>query len=79
MIAQQENYQKSGFQIAYRHIRYQAFGGGVAPSGIVELKTVPIDKLVLPVRPFFWELEERLLRSKGLTIKLSVNTEWKAQ
>ncbi|MBX9256166.1 GNAT family N-acetyltransferase [Desmonostoc muscorum CCALA 125] len=45
-IAQQENYQKSGFQIAYSHIRYEAFGGGVAPSGIVELKTVPIDKLV---------------------------------
>ncbi|MBD2778738.1 tubulin-like doman-containing protein [Iningainema tapete] len=34
---------------------------------------------VLPVRPFFWELEERLLRSKRLTIKLSVNTDGKAQ
>lgn len=45
-IAQQENYQKSGFQITYRHIRYQAVGGGVAPDGIVELKTVPFDKLV---------------------------------
>lgn len=46
VIAQQENYQKSGFQITYRHIRYEAVGGGVAPDGIVELKTLPFEKLV---------------------------------
>ncbi|WP_169154112.1 GNAT family N-acetyltransferase [Brasilonema bromeliae] len=46
VIAQQKNYQKSGFQITYRHIRYETVGGGLAPDGIVELKTVPFDKLV---------------------------------
>ena len=46
VLAQQENYQKSGFKIAYRHIRYEAKGGGVVPSGIVELKTVPFEKLL---------------------------------
>jgi ribosomal protein S18 acetylase RimI-like enzyme len=55
-IAQQHNYQKSGFQIAYRHLRYEAVGGGVTPddivpdgiiqNGIVELKTLPFAQLV---------------------------------
>jgi ribosomal protein S18 acetylase RimI-like enzyme len=55
-IAQQHNYQKSGFQIAYRHLRYQAVGGSIAPDDIipdaiipddsVELNTVPFDQLV---------------------------------
>lgn len=50
---QQENYKKSGFQIAYHNIRYQAVGGGVAPPGIVELKTVPFGKLVAYDRQLF--------------------------
>ncbi|MBN3924304.1 hypothetical protein, partial [Nostoc sp. NMS4] len=33
--------------------------------------------LLLPVRPFFRELEERLLRGKRLTTKLSINSSWK--
>ncbi|MEH2207232.1 MAG: GNAT family N-acetyltransferase [Nostoc sp.] len=53
VAAQQENYQKSGFKIAYRHIRYEAVGGGVVPDGIVELKTVPFDKLVAYAQEFF--------------------------
>ncbi|MDF5720545.1 MAG: GNAT family N-acetyltransferase [Rhizonema sp. PD37] len=52
-IAQLPNYQKSGFQITYRHIRYEAVGGGVMPSGIVELKTVPFEKLVAYNQEFF--------------------------
>ncbi len=52
-IAQQKNYQKSGFQITYRHIRYEAVGGGVVPDGIVELKTVPFEKLVAYDQEFF--------------------------
>jgi ribosomal protein S18 acetylase RimI-like enzyme len=61
-IAQQENYQKSGFQIAYRHIRYQAVGGGVAPDGIVELKTVPFDWLVAYEQKLFPAEREHFLR-----------------
>lgn len=46
VIAQQENYKKSGFQVAYNHIRYQGVGGGAVPADIVELKTIPFEELV---------------------------------
>ncbi|MCC6778022.1 MAG: hypothetical protein IT537_15525 [Hyphomicrobiales bacterium] len=44
MVAQQENYQRSGFALAYANIRY----GGVVPAsassrGIVPLADVPFD------------------------------------
>ena len=63
VIAQQDNYRKSGFAFAYRNIR---FGGMVAPrapavAGLVPLAEVPIgaieadDATVFPVpRPAFW-------------------------
>lgn len=53
VIAQQENYEKSGFQIAYNHIRYETVGGGVVPPGIVELRTVPFEELVVYDRQLF--------------------------
>ncbi|MBD2772359.1 GNAT family N-acetyltransferase [Iningainema tapete] len=62
VLAQQENYQKSGFQIAYRHIRYEAKGGGVVPEGIVELKTVPFEKLVAYDRQLFPAERKQFLR-----------------
>ena len=62
VIAQQKNYQKSGFQISYRHIRYQAVGGGVAPDSIVELKTVPFDQLVAYDQKLFPAEREQFLR-----------------
>ncbi|BAB77094.1 GNAT family N-acetyltransferase (plasmid) [Anabaena sp. FACHB-709] len=62
VIAQQENYKKSGFQIAYRHIRYQVVGDGVVPDGIVELKTVPFDQLVVYEQKLFPAERERFLR-----------------
>ncbi|MDF5732645.1 MAG: GNAT family N-acetyltransferase [Rhizonema sp. PD38] len=61
-LAQQENYQKSGFQIAYRHLRYEAKGGGVVPSGIVELKSVPFEKLLAYDQEFFPAERSQFLR-----------------
>ncbi|MDZ8032830.1 MULTISPECIES: GNAT family N-acetyltransferase [unclassified Nostoc] len=52
-VAQQDNYKKSGFKIAYNHIRYEGVGGGVVPAGIVDLKTVPFEDLVAYDRQFF--------------------------
>ena len=52
-VAQQDNYKKSGFQIAYNHIRYEGVGGGVVPAGIVDLKTVPFEDLLAYDRQFF--------------------------
>ncbi|KAB8331917.1 GNAT family N-acetyltransferase [Scytonema tolypothrichoides VB-61278] len=61
-IAQQKNYQKSGFQITYRHIRYEAVGGGLAPDGIVELKSVPFEKLVAYDQELFPAERKQFLR-----------------
>ncbi|MEC4815848.1 MAG: GNAT family N-acetyltransferase [Scytonema sp. PMC 1069.18] len=46
VIAQQQNYKKSGFQFAHNHVRYEGVGGGAVPDNIVELTTVPFDSLV---------------------------------
>ncbi|GAA4258662.1 GNAT family N-acetyltransferase [Azospirillum formosense] len=48
VVAQQDNYRKSGFALAYRNIRY----GGAPPAGtssaasLVDARTVPFDRLL---------------------------------
>ena len=37
VLAQQDNYRKSGFRLAYRNVRYEGVGGGQAPDGLVDL------------------------------------------
>src|SRR5262249_36701503 len=60
VIAQQGNYRKSGFKLAYRNIRYQGEGGGAEPSGLLDLSCVDFgeiaryDETVFPAaRPSF--------------------------
>lgn len=55
VVAQQENYKKSGFKLAYRNIRYEGIGGGEAPENpnIVELKTLPFETIDTYDQPFF--------------------------
>lgn len=64
VVAQQGNYQKSGFTLAYRNIRYQGTGGGSFPadSGIVRLSTLPFDEICVYDKPFFPDNRERFLR-----------------
>ncbi len=47
VVAQQDNYQKSGFKLAYRNIRYQGKGGVKAPddANIVELASLPFETI----------------------------------
>jgi ribosomal protein S18 acetylase RimI-like enzyme len=45
VIAQQGNYKKSGFKLAYRNIRHQGEGGGAKPSGLVDLSSVAFDEI----------------------------------
>ncbi|MBN2703413.1 MAG: GNAT family N-acetyltransferase [Pontiellaceae bacterium] len=55
VVAQQENYQKSGFILAYQNIRYQGTGGGqssVNPE-IVPLSSVVFEELCAYDQPFF--------------------------
>jgi ribosomal protein S18 acetylase RimI-like enzyme len=55
VVAQQENYRKTGFSLAYRNIRYQGIGGGPCPAapGIVPLATLPFGELCAYDKPFF--------------------------
>lgn len=55
VVAQQENYRKSGFEPAWRNIRYMGRGGGrsITGNGIVPLSEIPIDLLIDYDRPFF--------------------------
>jgi GNAT superfamily N-acetyltransferase len=55
VLAQQGNYRKSGFTLAYRNVRYQGTGGGSYPadSGVVRLSTIPFDEIVAYDQPFF--------------------------
>ncbi|UTV30253.1 GNAT family N-acetyltransferase [Photobacterium atrarenae] len=55
VVAQQDNYKKSGFQLAYRNIRYEGAGGGgpaLSPS-IVPLSALSIDQLQSYDQAFF--------------------------
>jgi hypothetical protein len=62
VVAQQDNYRRSGFALAYRNVRYggavpgQASGGtppGQAMGGLVDARTVPFDALVALDRTLF--------------------------
>jgi GNAT superfamily N-acetyltransferase len=47
VIAQQDNYQKSGFKLAYRNIRYEGLAGsGGKCENIVALETLPFQDVV---------------------------------
>ncbi len=46
VVAQQENYRKSGFQLAFRNIRQKGRGGGAAPPGLTDLAAIPIDEIL---------------------------------
>ncbi|MBE7380584.1 MAG: GNAT family N-acetyltransferase [Leptolyngbya sp. SIO1E4] len=56
VVAQQDNYLKSGFKLAYRNIRYEGRGDGVAAAPqaeLVPLTSLPIDTVIEYDRPFF--------------------------
>ena len=55
VVAQQDNYRKSGFSLAYRNIRYQGTGGSDYPADtrIVQLCEVPFEEVCRYDRPFF--------------------------
>jgi len=55
VVAQQDNYNKSGFKLAYRNIRYEGYGGGNPPKNaeIVKLSSLPFEIIDLYDQPFF--------------------------
>ena len=48
VVAQQENYKKSGFKLAYRNIRYEGMGANhnIGDPNIVSLSQVPFEQLL---------------------------------
>lgn len=55
VLAQQENYKRSGFELAYRNIRYEGFGGGESPkdANIVALSTLSFEEIQNYDKAFF--------------------------
>ena len=64
VVAQQDNYKKSGFALAYRNIRYQGTGGGCHPTkpGVVPLSTLPFDEICAYDKLFFPDARTQFLK-----------------
>ncbi len=65
VVAQQANYQKSGFKLAYRNIRYQGLTGSrpQGQSDIIALSQIPFEIIADYDRPFFPEPRSRFLQA----------------
>jgi ribosomal protein S18 acetylase RimI-like enzyme len=53
VVAQQENYKKSGFQLAYRNIRYGGVVAGKPSARLIAADRVPFEQLLAYDREFF--------------------------
>jgi GNAT superfamily N-acetyltransferase len=65
VVDQQSNYLKSGFQLAYRNIRYEGISAGSQASpnpAIAPLSSLPIDQVLDYDRPFFPDDRTAFLR-----------------
>jgi len=65
VVAQQDNYKKSGFKLAYRNIRYEGIGGGNRhqSSEIVRLSALPFETTDSYDRPFFPAKRSQFIKS----------------
>lgn len=65
VVAQQENYKKSGFTLAHKNVRYQGTGGGSLPAdaAVVPLASVAFGELLAYDRSFFPDERSRFLRA----------------
>ena len=65
VVAQQDNYKKSGFKLAYRNIRYEGVGGGKTSenSEIVKLSILPFETIDSYDRPFFPANRSKFVKS----------------
>ncbi|MCA7950225.1 GNAT family N-acetyltransferase [Burkholderia seminalis] len=61
VVAQQANYRKSGFRLAYRNIRYQGPVSGIGCAHVAAAADVPFDRLLEYDRRFFPATRERFL------------------
>lgn len=64
VVAQQENYKKSGFTLAYSNIRYEGVGGKEVEKSpnVILVAKIPFDQLLRYDRQFFPANRERFLK-----------------
>lgn len=63
VLAQQQNYQKTGFQFAYRNIRFEGVSSkSVNHSGVIKLSTIPFEAIAAYDRSFFPDNRTQFLR-----------------
>ena len=62
VVAQQANYRKSGFQLAYRNIRFQGVVEGMVSARVSRVSGLPFDQLVDYDQRFFAARRPRFLR-----------------
>lgn len=63
VVAPQENDRQSGFKLAFRNIRQRGEGGGEAPAGLTDLRTVPAHEIARYDRRAFPAPREGFLKS----------------
>ena len=65
VVAQQENYKKSGFKLAYRNIRYEGVSGGATPAdaAIIKISPAQLESVESYDLPFFPDDRARFLKS----------------
>ena len=62
VLAQQGSYERRGFLLAHRNVRWRTVGGGERPEGVVELSSVPIQQVLAFDSAVFGSERERFLR-----------------
>ncbi|WP_424357595.1 GNAT family N-acetyltransferase [Methanocella sp. MCL-LM] len=62
VLAQQENYKKSGFRLAYRNIRYEGLAGSGKYDHIVALESLPFEDVVRYDATIFPAMRPEFLR-----------------
>jgi GNAT superfamily N-acetyltransferase len=62
VLAQQAYYERRGFRLAYRNVRWRTMGGGDRPAGLVELSSIPFEQLAAFDAGVFGARRERFLR-----------------
>jgi GNAT superfamily N-acetyltransferase len=62
VLAQQASYERRGFELAHRNVRWRTVGGGERPSGLVELSSVPFEDLLAFDTAVFGAQRARFLR-----------------
>ena len=63
VVAQQDNYRRSGFVYAYANQRFEGIGGGMAPRGAVALAAVSFAELIDYDAAVFAERREAFLKA----------------